>query len=248
MPFDTGLAQLTVRLSRSAYRSRQRARDDSAAFGLADFRWFTDESTQAFSGTDAARLYVAFRGTEAANPIDWIKNAEFSPVVGELGGEVHSGFHSGVDEVWEDVLAVVEDTGKPVVLTGHSLGGALATLAAARVQEAGNAVAGVYTYGQPRVGHGDFRSPYEGRLGDVTYRFINHIDLVTRVPLLLQGYRHIGQRVYFDSAGTAHIGASAWRIAIDDVRYRLAHLGRIQEAAGLSPHEMSAYVDLVERL
>ncbi len=246
MPFDKGLAQLTVKLSRHAYRSKQRAEGETAALDLTGFHWFTNESTQAFSATDADHLYVAFRGTEA-HPIDWIKNAQFKPVVGELGGEVHSGFHSGVDEVWEDVLAVVEDTGKPVVLTGHSLGGALATLVAARVHEAGNAVAGVYTYGQPRVGHGDFRSPYESRLGDVTYRFINHIDLVTRVPLLLQGYRHIGKRIYFDGAGAAHVGASAWRIALDDVKYRLAQFGRIQ-AAGLSPHEMSAYVNLVERL
>lgn len=247
MPFDTGLAHLTVKLSRYAYRNKQQAEGDTTALGLARFHWFTKKSTQAFTATNADHLYVAFRGTEATNPIDWIKNAEFKPLVGELGGKVHSGFNSGVEEVWGELLAVIAAAGKPVILTGHSLGGALATLAAARVHEAGHPVAGVYTYGQPRVGHGDFRSAFESRLGDVTYRHINHIDLVTRVPLLLQRYRHIGQRVYFDGAGAAHIGASPWKIALDDVKYRLAHFGRIQ-AAGLSPHEMSAYVNLVETL
>lgn len=246
MPLDTDVARLTVRLSRSAYRSRDRAQGDAATLGLGEFHWFSDESTQAFSATDATRLYLAFRGTEA-NPIDWIQNAQFSPVVGELGGKVHSGFTAGVDEVWDEVSAVVDGAQRIVVVTGHSLGGALATLAAARLEDGGHTVAGVYTYGQPRVGHGDFRSRFESRLGDVAYRFINHIDLVTRVPLLLQGYRHIGQRVYFDGGGIAHIGAGALRIAVEDIRYRLAHFGRIQ-AAGLSPHEMNAYADLVDDL
>lgn len=247
MPFDNELAQLTVKLSRIAYRSRGQAESNSAAFGLGDFHWFTDESTQAFTATDASHIYAAFRGTEA-KPIDWIKNSKFNPMVGELGGKVHSGFNSGVDEVWGDLLAAVVAAAKPVVVTGHSLGGALATLAAARFHEAGHPVAAVYTYGQPRVGHGDFRSPYESRLGEVSYRVINHIDLVTRVPLLLQRYRHIGQRIYFDGGSAVHVGASPWRIAMEDIKYRLAHFGRIKEAAGLSSHEIDAYVDLVEGL
>lgn len=244
MPFDIALAKLTVKLSRDAYRSRERAQGDTAARGLADFEWFTGRSTQAFSVTDAEHLYVAFRGTEA-NPIDWTQNARFNPMVGELGGRVHSGFNRGVGEVWADLLAVITATGKPVVFTGHSLGGALATLAAARLNEAGHPVAAVYTFGQPRVGVGDFAFEYGGRLADVTYRIINHIDLVTRVPLLLQRYRHIGQRVYFDADGKAVIGAGALRIAMDDVRYRLAHWGRIQ-AVGLAPHEMANYVNLLD--
>ncbi len=246
MPFDTELARLTVNLSRIAYRSRGQAEQDSAALGLGDFHWLTDdESTEAFTATDADHIYAAFRGTQA-KPIDWIKNSKFEPMVGELGGKVHSGFHSGVGEVWDDLLAVITAAAKPVVATGHSLGGALATLAAARLHEAGHPAAAVYTYGQPRVGLSDFRDPYESRLGHVTYRAINHIDIVTRVPLLLQKYRHVGQRIYFDAGGSVHIGASPWRIAMEDIKYRLAHLGRIKEAAGLTPHEMDVYVDLVE--
>jgi triacylglycerol lipase len=246
MPFAPDLAKLTVQLSRDTYRSRERARTDTAALGLADFHWFTGRSTQAFAAADAALLYVAFRGTEA-NPIDWTQNAKFNPMVGELEGRVHSGFHSGVAEVWDSLLVVVAAAGKPVVLTGHSLGGALATLAAARLHEAGHPVVAVYTFGQPRVGHGDFSSGYEGRLAEVTYRLINHIDLVTRVPLLLQRYRHVGLRVYFDADGTAHVGASILKIVGEDVKFRLAHWGRIQ-AAGLAPHGIAAYVNLVEAL
>ena len=243
MSFEVGIARLTVELARSAYRSAERAESDAAALGLTDFAWYTADSTQAFSASDADCGYLAFRGTEA-NPVDWTQNARFKPIVGELGGKVHSGFRSGVDEVWDGVLADVATLGKPMVLTGHSLGGALATLAASRLHEAGHPIAAVYTYGQPRTGLTDFRSAFEARLDDVTYRFINHIDLVTRVPLLSQGYRHIGQRVYFDGAGRAHVNAGAWRIAYDDLKYRLAHFGRI-EAAGLAQHERRTYAELV---
>ena len=174
MSFEVGIARLTVELARSAYRSAERAESDAAALGLTDFAWYTADSTQAFSASDADCGYLAFRGTEA-NPVDWTQNARFKPIVGELGGKVHSGFRSGVDEVWDGVLADVATLGKLMVLTGHSLGGALATLAASRLHEAGHPIAAVYTYGQPRTGLTDFRSAFEARLDDVTYRFTNHI-------------------------------------------------------------------------
>lgn len=246
MTLDTDLARLTVRLSRIAYRGEDRARGDTAALGLGEFRFFSSPPNEALSVADGGTLYLAFRGTEK-KVIDWVQNARFNPVRGELGGLVHAGFHSGLDDLWEDLLAVVDAAGRPVVTTGHSLGGALATLAAARLHEGGREVAAVYTYGQPRVGLSDFSGAYRSRLGDVSFRFINHIDLVTRVPLLIQRYRHIGKRVYFDESGDPHVGASAWHIARDDLVFRLRHFGRLK-AAGLAPHERKAYVDLVERM
>ena len=119
MPFDTTLARLTVQLSAAAYHDRLRAQDAVAALGLTDFRWFSAASTQAFSAAGTEHLHVAFRGSEA-NPIDWSRNARFRPIAGEFG-RIHSGFDGGVEEVWREVLPVIEQTGKPVVFTGHSL-------------------------------------------------------------------------------------------------------------------------------
>lgn len=246
MVFSVPLAHLTVKLSHYAYRDPDRARADMAELGLTDFHFFSHPPNEVMCAAGDDKLYLAFRGTEA-KVVDWVQNAEFKPVPGELGGAVHSGFHSGLSDLWDEVAGIVEASGKPVVATGHSLGGALATLAAARLRDTGIEVAAVYTYGQPRVGLRNFRAAYDRILADRTYRIINHIDLVTRVPLMLQGYRHIGNRVYFDGAGEGWVGASAWKIAVEDVKFRLAHLGSIK-AAGLSPHEMSAYVDLVESL
>ena len=247
MPLDVAIAKLTVKLSRYAYRSQARAGTDVGALGLEDFTWFAKRSTQAFSVVDTDLLYLAFRGTEADNPLDWITDAKFAPASGVFGTSVHSGFREALDEVWDEILPVATAAGKPLVVTGHSLGGALATLAAARLVDAGLQITALHTYGQPRTGLRDFREAFDSKLDGVSYRFINHIDLVTRIPLLIQSYRHIGRRVYFDESGVVHMKASGWKIAIDDLKYRIAHLGSIK-AAGLSLHEISAYMRLVESL
>ena len=100
---------------------------------------------------------------------------------------------------------------------------------------------------QPRVGQSDFAGASEAELGADTYRFINHIDLVTRIPLLIQGYRHCGLRMYFDGSGRFHPKASMWRIARDDIRFRISHLRRIR-AIGLDRHDIDEYVSLADTL
>jgi triacylglycerol lipase len=243
---DTADCKLFFQLSRIAYREPQQAEEATTSLGLRDFRFYDGASTQAFVCVDDARAMLAFRGSER-DPIDWIRNAQFRPVPGEMGGHVHSGFHGALDEVWDDVVADLAQETRPLFVTGHSLGGALATLAAARAHTADRVVGGVFTYGQPRVGKSDFQRAYNLALDDVTFRVVNHIDLVTRIPLLMQGYRHIGRRMYFDESGTLERDAGNWPVARDDLRYRLRHFGRIQ-AVGLTPHLLPAYRERIDAL
>lgn len=93
MAFDKDLAELTVKLSRYSYRSADRARENTAALRLTGFHLYSLKPNEAISVTDADHLYVAFRGTEAS-VVDWVQNAEFSAVLGELGKRVHSGYVS----------------------------------------------------------------------------------------------------------------------------------------------------------
>lgn len=236
---DSTDAKLHWDLSRYAYRDEAPAREAVERKGLEWGRAFSGASTQGFSCTDGNRTLLAFRGSED-NPIDWVRNAEFGPVSGELGGHVHSGHRRALSEVWSEIEPVVTTADLPVSTTGHSLGAALATLAAARIVESGHPVEVVHTFGQPRIGKRDFRSAYDAQLGDVTFRFVNHIDLVTRVPFLLQGYRHVGRRMYFDASGNFISDATAAAIARDDLAYRIRHLGRIR-AIGIGPHMVQAY-------
>ncbi len=237
---DAADAKLHWDLSRYAYRDQPDAQQAVENRGLTWGRFFNSGgSTQGFTCSDGSRTILAFRGSEE-DPIDWIKNAQFGPTPGELGGHVHSGHHGALSEVWDDVQRDVQSAGLPVSTTGHSLGAALAALAAARLSEANVTVDAVYTYGQPRTGKSDFQRAYDDRLGDKTFRFVNHIDLVTRVPLLFQGYRHVGRRMYFNEQGAFTPDAGTWAVARDDLTYRLGNFGKIQ-AIGIDPHLKPAY-------
>ena len=246
-PLDIADAKLHLDLSRYAYKEEANAQQAVETKGLTWSRFYTkQQSTQAFTCTDGTRTLVAFRGSEA-QPIDWIRNAEFTAEPGELGGSVHSGHHRALTEVWDDMELDIVRVGLPVVVTGHSLGAALATLAAARLTEANVTVNAVYTFGQPRIGKTDFQRAYDERLGTATFRFVNHIDLVTRVPFLTLGYRHIGRRMYFNEAGSFVPDAGRWAVARDDIMYRLRHFGKIQ-AIGLDPHFIPAYTERMGNL
>ena len=132
-------------------------------------------------GEEPGMAVVCFRGTTDAR--DWMTNldARKSPVFDSSGnrmlGYVHEGFHHAYKSVEPQIhehLEGVEDL--PLYIVGHSLGGALATLATWYL--AGDRLAACYTFGAPKVGDsglGDrFRTPI--------YRIVNGADPVPFVP------------------------------------------------------------------
>lgn len=247
MSFEAAMALTTVQLARFAYRPLDQAEQDVTALGLTNYKQFSGASTQAFVAQDGTHRYLVFRGTESTNHVDWLRDAEFRPVTGVFGTMVHSGFRRALDEVWSDVIPHITGNERGLVITGHSLGGGLAVLAAARLVSTDTEVDHVYTYGSPRPGLKDFAAAYTAELGTNTYRVINHIDIVTRIPLLVQSYRHVGRRMYFDGNERFHPNAGAWHIAKDDFLARLQHFGRIQ-SAGVAPHDIPRYVERIESI
>ncbi|PSC72147.1 Phospholipase A(1) chloroplastic [Micractinium conductrix] len=127
---------------------------------------------------------------------------------------VHSGFLSAFDSVRPAVLSLVaallagEERGWRIFLTGHSLGGALATLGAWDCahrkwdcQEPPELV--VYTFGAPRVGNRPWAEHYN-ELVPSTWRIVNERDSVATVPRLM-GYAHVGHAVMLKSGGDVEI-------------------------------------------
>lgn len=132
---------------------------------------------------------ISFRGT--SNPGQWIRDLRLFPVE-HPWGRVHAGFKGGIDLAEIDIYAFETAAAKArhVWITGHSLGGALAVMAAARLKLHG-ITANIYTYGQPRVGLGGFADRFKTELTDRLIRFINQSDIVPRVPPGLL-FRHTG--------------------------------------------------------
>ncbi|WP_166173690.1 lipase family protein [Rubrobacter tropicus] len=182
--------------------------------GLPEVAHFHGESTQCYAAHDDDFVIVAFSGSDMrerkGNNVfdalaDWMVNLSFDTVPSERGGRVHRGFSEALDEVWGDEAGGLEghldglcgEGSKEVWFTGHSLGGALATLAAGRYERAPE----VYTFGAPRVGDEE----YVESLDVPVYRFVNGRDAVSKLPL--RGpYRHAGVEKYIDDEGRIHDG------------------------------------------
>jgi predicted lipase len=128
-----------------AYKDRAVIEDQAARWGFDRVRHhetrftppFPLQDTQAYTPASDRMIVTAFRGTEPDRIKDWLSDATTPPAPGPGGnGYVHHGFAEALDPVYPavaDALAELRTDGQSVYFTGHSLGGALAMLAGARL-------------------------------------------------------------------------------------------------------------------
>ena len=130
---------------------------------------------------------LGIRGTNMKSGRDWFSNANASLATADNNSAVHSGFQKvfkSMQPALEKQLAPLLNTNSNGVVhcAGHSLGGALASLAAIWIkQRFGNRVA-LYTFGAPRVGLNDFAMKSSGSI-DKIYRCLHGDDPVPMVPV-----------------------------------------------------------------
>jgi len=170
----------------------------SAGFAKPATFEFAATSAEAIATTmpDGTAL-VAFRGTQPGNLKDLVADVRSNPVAFEPGGRVHAGFLAAYQSIAQkiaDWLAATEH--RRLVLTGHSLGAAMATLAAAT-----RPAARLVTFGSPLVGDTAFARLFAGH---AVRRYVDCTDFVTSVPPRLFGYVHIAPELYIDRLGAVH--------------------------------------------
>jgi len=203
-------------VSQLAYKSKREVKKHvKDKWGFNKFEFFDRKHTQAYMIANDEMVILAFRGTESKQ--DWLTDVNAKLVEGNFG-KIHRGFSRALGYVWNDIEKTLSRFGtnsRPVWITGHSLGGALATLAAAKFIELNKDVNGLYTFGQPRVGDSIFGTTFDLRFKHRTFRFVNNEDIVTRVPPRTMGYKHIGSIVYFDSFGKIHKDIKWWQRFLD---------------------------------
>jgi dienelactone hydrolase len=137
--------------------------------------------TRGFLGVCDTHAVLAFRGSDPLTLPNWVTDAVVKLVEREeYDGRVHHGFSAALRHTWYKIERILDFAAdKPLFLTGHSMGGAMAVLTACRLAKMGRAPAAVYTFGSPRVGDRAFCAGY--RLP--TYRVVNGLDLVPEMPL-----------------------------------------------------------------
>ncbi len=190
---------------------------------------------------------LSFRGTD--EPADWVDNLN-AVATEELFGKFHRGFWNSVQDVWEilfgqyQLLSREQEKSAPLFLTGHSLGGAMATVAAAILSHRDIPFTSCYTFGQPRAMSKDtarlFNMECKGRF----FRFHNNNDIVTRVPARIMGYSHVGEYLYISEEKVIHKEPGFWFRFVDYVDGAVAAL-KVKGFDGVEDHDMERYLEAV---
>lgn len=195
-----------AKLAEIAYLDGDEAKQAFKEQGYPNHKFWDIEGAQVHAvwvneTSNSKGVYVlAFRGTEPDELSDVLADLNAFPSKGVSGGWVHLGFQTEVEKVWEEILSHKQSHSKfdscYFFITGHSLGGAMATLAASRFNLI-DKVDCLYTYGSPRVGTRSFVKSCSVK----HYRHKNNNDIVTTVPLALMGYKHHGELRYINFYG-----------------------------------------------
>ena len=180
-------------------------------------QYFEKGDTQAFLAISSNFLLLSFRGTQSF--LDWQTNLNIRLVKFSIG-KVHRGFRFGFHRVWKSLKEALVEFNKQkrrIWVTGHSLGGALATLTADQLSALNMDVGGLYTFGQPRVGDRNFAKQFDQKIKHRSWRFVNNEDVVTHLPPSQIGFRHIGTVRYFDHQGRLHRNNLKWKSFLDAI-------------------------------
>ena len=178
-----------------------------------DAKLISVDNTQVYICENDHSIVAAFRGSEAPDSIDGFKdwlltNANNFLILPEgrigtdfvaagVGARFHRGFMSALADIWEPMFASIDTALKtkerPLWITGHSLGGAIALLAAWRLQQQFIPIHQVYTFGAPMIGNEVAAQAFEREFSGKIFRFVDDLDVVPLLPtvsLIANTYTH----------------------------------------------------------
>lgn len=230
-----------------AYREENEIQNTVREWGFDKFKFIkAEDGTECFVMSNEEIIVVSFRGTTDTK--DWIIDLDLKLIEGLFEGKVHCGFYTSLSNVWQQIERTIaafrDNKEKSLWFTGHSLGGALATLAVARFREEDRPVDGLYTFGQPRVGDRQFARNFNFDFKPYAFRFVNNNDTVTRIPSRARQYSHVGTFKYFTELGEFVEDIGYWNRFLDRMH------GRINDilewgSDGFKDHSMFKYRELI---
>jgi hypothetical protein len=189
-------------------------------------------NTQVYVASNDEHIVAAFRGTESPTTIDGLKDWLLTDAgnllivpEGRLGTELaaagvsarfHQGFVIAIGDIWEPFRRAIEaerkKSDRPIWLTGHGLGGALALLAAWLLRRKFIVVHQVYTFGRPTIGNDEVVRAFAREFPDKIFRYVDSPDPVPKLPtisLIANRYDHCGVETLLGAAVAAGEAAGA---------------------------------------
>lgn len=221
-----------------AYKDEAEAKSAYKNLGYSYHKYIEVDGAQCHISWNKDNMTISFRGTEPDEFSDIKADLNALPKRGQSGGWVHNGFQGELDKVWPTLKSFIDKNKKErtLYICGHSLGGAMATVAASRMRPDA-----LYTYGSPRVGTRSFVKSFD----TPHYRHVNNNDIVPSVPPFFLGYKHHGTLRYINYYGNIR-KLTFWQRIKDQWRGRFTALKKKIPFDGAYDHGMNHYVKYTE--
>lgn len=219
--FSIGAARAAMWLSQLAYE------EDAAKVAIVLARWqlaplvifdrpgaglLPAARTRGFVARGQGVTIVAFGGTDPLVLSNWVTDLR----IGRTSEGAHRGFSDALDVMWGEISPLLPAPATlPVLYVGHSLGGAVALLAAWRaLAQFGAQPAAVYGFGMPRPGNAALAARINAAFGQRIYRLAHGQDIVPSLPPAALGFMHAGR--YLHCAGQGQFDYSMLSSGLSD--------------------------------
>lgn len=235
---------LMAELSMLAYLPPDKASLAVQKIGFRESMFFNQKGAQAYWFQSPWDAVIVCRGTEPHDWYDIRANVNLWMEVAETVGKVHRGFKREMDRLWPRLEQALVRNRQPLWFTGHSLGGAMATICAGRCKMSyiKSNPEELYTYGSPRVGNQSYVQFTRLR----HHRWVNNNDIVPTVPPTWLGYRHCGQEWYLNFAG--QLRKLTWSGRVHDSWQGLREAWTKRRFDFVADHSMFDYIVAIRHL
>ena len=232
------LANMLAKMSAAAYLKPKEAEVEFKQLGYPKVKYIDYEGAQCYIVWNVHNIVICFRGTEETGN-DIIADLRVWPINSKKG-RVHKGFVGEVKKILDRIEITINQMrhNKKLYITGHSLGGAMATITASELEN----VDILCTFGSPRVGWSKFIK----NIPCQHYRYVNNNDIVPSVPPKAFFYTHHGELQYINHYGNIR-KMSLWQRIKDQWRGRMAAFKKKVPFDGIYDHSIKYYIRYTEK-
>ena len=237
---DWAVTELCANLCNEAYYDKVKMiaylKENNIKYSSVKF--FTNDSAQGYGIVMSDRIVIALRGTEPTQAKDMLADIKTWPSESDTVGKVHAGFKAEIDKLYPAITKWLKPKGnKKLIITGHSLGAAMATILASRLKPTSPDLV-LYTFGCPRTGNKEWGVQFANI---EAYRFVNNNDIIPQVPMLGY-YRHVGELNYITYDFKILTDLTWWQRFVDKVKGKLKAWSKFQWFDGIYDHLSSNYI------